>query len=69
MPYFKKKNLLEYFVLVMNYSEFSLISPHLSAHVVVIVVIVLSMWKNCLNCTPWSGGARCTRCRRTERAG
>ena len=41
MSSFKKKNLLEYFVLVMKYSEFSLISPHLSAHVV--VAIVLSM--------------------------
>ena len=43
MPSFKKKILLEYFVLVMKYSEFSLISPHLSAHIVVVVAIVLSM--------------------------
>ena len=43
MPSFKKKNLLEYFVLVMKYSEFSRISPHLSAHFVVVVAIVLSM--------------------------
>ena len=43
MPSFKKKNLLQYFVLVMKYSEFSLISPHLSAHIVVVVAIVLSM--------------------------
>ena len=39
MPSFKKKNLLEYFVLVMKYSEFSRISPHLSAHVVVVIVL------------------------------
>ena len=40
---FKKMNLLEYFVLVMKFSEFSLISPHLRAYVVDVVAIVLSM--------------------------